>query len=79
MTKKKNLFKEFFEGEKSGGIILIFVTLISLLIANSTLQTPYLEFWHKYFLGLKIELWVNDVLMSIFFLLIGHEIKREIT
>ncbi|MBM3186553.1 MAG: Na+/H+ antiporter NhaA, partial [Bacteroidetes bacterium] len=71
MTKKKNLFKEFFEGEKSGGIILIFVTLISLLIANSAFQNSYLEFWHQQFLGLKIELWVNDALMSIFFLLIG--------
>ena len=79
MTKKKNLFKEFFEGEKSGGIILIFVTLISLLIANSAFQNSYLEFWHKSFLGLKIELWVNDVLMSIFFLLIGLELKREFT
>lgn len=79
MKKKKNLFKEFFEGEKSGGIILIFVTLISLLIANSAFQDSYLEFWHKDFLVLKIELWVNDVFMSIFFLLIGLELKREFT
>ena len=77
--KNGNLFKEFFEGEKSGGIILIFITLVSLLLANSSFQIPYLEFWHKNFLGFKIEFWVNDVLMSIFFLLIGLELKREFT
>lgn len=77
--KNGKLFKEFFEGEKSGGIILIFLTIVSLLIANSTFQTQYLEFWHKHFLGLKLEVWVNDVLMSIFFLLIGLELKREFT
>lgn len=78
MSKKSgNLFKEFFEGEKSGGIILIFVTLISLLIANSSFQHSYIHFWETEFLGLKLELWVNDVLMSFFFLLIGLELKRE--
>jgi NhaA family Na+:H+ antiporter len=80
MKKKNgNLFKEFFEGEKSGGFILIFVTFVSLIIANSAFQNSYLEFWQKKILGLKIELWVNDVLMSIFFLLIGLELKREFT
>ena len=78
MNKKNgNLFKEFFEGEKSGGIILIFVTLLSLLIANSSFQDSYIHFWETEFLGLKLELWVNDVLMSFFFLLIGLELKRE--
>ncbi len=78
MNKKYgNLFKEFFEGEKSGGIILIFVTLLSFLIANSSFQDSYIHFWETEFLGLKLELWVNDVLMSFFFLLIGLELKRE--
>jgi NhaA family Na+:H+ antiporter len=79
MNKNGNLFKEFFEGEKSGGIVLIFATLISLIIANSEWSESYNHFWHHNILGFKIEMWVNDGLMSIFFLLIGLELKREFT
>ena len=79
MNKNGNLFKEFFEGEKSGGIVLIFATLISIIIANSEWSESYNHFWHHNILGFKIETWVNDGLMSIFFLLIGLELKREFT
>ena len=61
-------FTDFFESEKSGGIILIFCTLLSLLLANSFLQTDYLYFWHINLAGNSIEHWINDGLMTIFFL-----------
>ncbi len=72
------LFAEFFKSEKASGIILIACTAISLLLANSVFSSNYLHFWHTNFAGKPIEYWINDGLMTIFFLLIGLELKREI-
>lgn len=70
-------FDRFFESEKAGGIVLIACTLLSLLLANSPVGQDYLHFWHLPVAGLSVELWVNDALMAIFFLLIGLELERE--
>ncbi len=75
MTK---LFKEFFDSEKAGGLILIACTAASLIISNSPLGQGYLDFWQTQFAGHSIGHWVNDGLMTIFFLLIGLELEREI-
>lgn len=72
------LFKEFFNSEKTGGIILVFVTILSLIISNSAWQDSYIHFWHLDIGGHSIVHWINDGLMAIFFLLIGLELKREI-
>ena len=71
-------FNEFFENEKTGGLILVFATIISLVLANSSLQTEYTGFWHLTLGGLSLTHWINDGLMAIFFLLIGLELEREI-
>lgn len=71
-------FKRFFDSEKSGGILLLLCTLISLAIANSALGDSYLHFWHQNVGGLSIEHWINDALMAVFFLLIGLELEREL-
>lgn len=71
-------FKEFAASGKAGGVLLILCTVLSLSIANSRWGAPYLDFWHLGFAGLSIELWVNDALMAIFFLLIGLELQREL-
>ena len=72
------VFKEFFESEKSGGLVLIACTLISLIVANSDFSAEYLHFWHTPLGGESIEYWINDGLMVIFFLLIGLELEREV-
>jgi Na+:H+ antiporter, NhaA family len=72
------LFKDFFNSEKAGGLTLIGCTIISLLTANSTFGEGYHHFWQTQFAGHSIEHWVNDGLMTIFFLLIGLELEREI-
>jgi len=72
------LFKEFFESEKVGGLLLVCVTIISLLLANSPVSSSYIEFWNFQFNGHSIVHWINDGLMTIFFLLIGLELEREI-
>ena len=75
MTK---LFRAFFESEKSGGLVLLFCTLLSLVISNSFLGTDYLSFWNTNLGSHTTGQWVNDGLMAIFFLLIGLELEREI-
>lgn len=72
------LFKEFFDSEKAGGLVLVIVTIISLVIANSPWQTDYVNFWHIEFGGHSIVHWINDGLMTLFFLLIGLELEREV-
>ena len=76
--KATKLFKEFFNSEKSGGLVLIACTILSLTLANSNLGTNYHDFFQTKFVGLTIEHWINDGLMAIFFLLIGLELEREI-
>lgn len=80
------LFSEFFNSEKSSGIILIISTAFSLLLANFFIGESYLDFWHQklgfsigsFNINLSIEHWINDGLMTIFFLLVGLEIEREL-
>lgn len=76
--KLTKLFKEFFESEKAGGFILVFATAISLLLANSAFQAEYSDFWNITMGGHSLTHWINDGLMTIFFLLIGLELEREI-
>ncbi len=80
------LFAEFLESEQASGVILIVCTLISLLIASSPDGKDYAAIWHielgfdtgPIHLKHSLEFWINDGLMTIFFLLIGLEIEQEI-
>lgn len=84
--KWTKLFKGFFESEKTGGILLLLCTAISLVIANTGMGEAYLHFWHAPLdlsfgpvnLNYSVEQWINDGLMTIFFLLVGLEIEREL-
>lgn len=73
-----NTFSQFFDSEKSSGILLICCTLISIAIANSAWGASYLGIWHAAVAGLSLEHWINDGLMAIFFLMIGLELEREL-
>ena len=81
-----SLFRDFIKSEKAGGIVLLICTIISLIIANSAFGEAYGHFWHKHLdlsfagvqLDLSIEHWINDGLMTLFFLLVGLEIEREL-
>ncbi len=76
--KLTKTFEAFFRSEKSGGVLLIICTLVSLAIANSPWGAAYLSLWQIYVGGLSIEHWINDALMAFFFLLIGLELEREL-
>jgi len=71
-------FQEFFENERSAGLMLMACSVLSLIVANSFVGPQYLDFWESYLGPLTVSYWVNDGLMAIFFLLIGLELKREL-
>ena len=64
--------------KRPAGLILVFVTVLSLVLANSTWQPEYIGFWHSDLGGHSLVHWINDGLMTVFFLLIGLELEREI-
>lgn len=64
--------------EKTGGILLIIITALSLLLANSAIGENYISFWNTPLGPYGIGVWINDGLMAIFFLLVGLELRREI-
>ncbi|MDI9365720.1 MAG: Na+/H+ antiporter NhaA [Flavobacterium sp.] len=80
--------KFFFSDSKAIGIVLIVCTALSLTLSNcEATSTAYTQFWDNefhwfvHFLHLPETnlLFVNDVLMTLFFFLVGMEIKRELT
>ena len=81
-----DLFKKFFQSERTAGFILIACAIVSLIVANSIVGENFVDFFHSYidvsfsFIDLKytVEHWVNDGLMAVFFLLVGLEIEREL-
>lgn len=80
------LFQKFFNSEKAGGFVLICCTAISLVLANSSVGSIFTHFWHQpatlkfvnIIIPFNVEEWINDGLMSLFFLLVGLEIEREL-
>lgn len=81
-----NAIREFISMESFGGILLLFTTILALIVANiESVASIYHSFWKSDFgfvfegfnATLTMQEWVNDVLMAIFFLSIGLEIKKE--
>jgi NhaA family Na+:H+ antiporter len=80
-------FKRFFRYEASAGIILFFAAVLALIIDNTAwtvyyqdLLTTHLQWGFKgFFLDKPLLLWINDGFMAVFFLLVGLEVKREMT
>src|SRR5262249_3687504 len=77
----------FLEIESASGIVLLICTVLALALANSSAAEAYHTFWHtpvRLQIGeFKLEkalghFVVNDVLMTIFFFVVGLEIKREL-
>lgn len=80
-------FRDFLERESSSGILLLCAALLGLVIANSPLSDEYFRFLGLSFslTPLKIDLQltilktINYGLMTLFFFVVGLEIKRELT
>lgn len=79
-------FVRFARLEAAGGILLLVSTIVALVWANSPWAETYNELWNmhvsigfgRFFLSETRLEWINDGLMSIFFFLVGLEIKREV-
>jgi len=82
----KNSLINFFRHESSTGILLMIMTVVAMIIANSPLKVFYDAFLDtpvsvvigELSIDKPLLLWVNDGLMAIFFFMVGLEIKREI-
>lgn len=71
--------RRFLDSEASGGLLLMAVALLAIATANSPLSESYFAALHAYVGPLSVQHWVNDALMALFFLMVGLEIKREMT
>jgi len=77
--------KRFLHVEAASGVVLLAATAAALLLANSPLRDAYEAFWETklgWRLGdggliLSLQHWINDGLMTVFFFVIGLEVKRE--
>jgi NhaA family Na+:H+ antiporter len=76
----------FIHNSTTSGILLFVVALAALILANSPLEEAYHQFWKHtlsigydtYVVSKSLHEWINDGLMSIFFFVIGLELKREV-
>jgi NhaA family Na+:H+ antiporter len=78
---------DFVRRESFGGLLIIFSAALGLFFANSGLKNIYSNLWEATFsiklanfeLSMDIGHVINDGLMTIFFFLVGLEIKRELS
>jgi NhaA family Na+:H+ antiporter len=79
--------RDFLHTEAAGGALLVGAAVAALVWANSPWAGSYNSLWDStatieiagHGLSLDLRHWVNDGLMAIFFLIVGLEIKREMT
>lgn len=80
----------FIDVEAASGIVLLAAAALALAWANSAWAPLYRSIWHltvmpgpmqaltRWLPGHDLHFWVNDSLMTVFFLVVGLEIRREI-
>ena len=79
-------FIRFFHVEAAGGLVLLVCTLLALAMGNSPWAAEVASFWHMPIgitigdtgIHMSLHHWINDGLMTVFFFLVGLEIKREL-
>jgi NhaA family Na+:H+ antiporter len=87
MNRSIRPLRDFLHRESSGGILILIASAIGLIIANSPISETYFSFLELQFsLGndsiyLKLTMLkvINYILMTLFFFVVGLEIKRELT
>lgn len=81
-----NVLRHFLRLESASGIILFLMGIAALILSNSPAATLYQEFFHTplsirvgdIVLNQPLLFWINEGLMTIFFFLVGLELKREL-
>ncbi len=77
---------DFLRTEAAGGALLVLAAAVALVWVNVA-PASYNSFWHaeaavrvgSWALEFDVRHWVNEALMTLFFLVVGLEIKRELT
>lgn len=77
---------DFLSAEASGGIVVVVAAIAALVWANSPWRGSYESLWStdfgatfgRFHFSMDLRKWVNDGLMTIFFFVVGLEIKREL-
>jgi Na+:H+ antiporter, NhaA family len=72
--------------EAVGGVVLLIAAAVALTWANSPFAHSYYALWHltlsvglgEFAFSKSLHFWINDALMTVFFLVVGMEIRREI-
>ena len=72
-----SLIRSLLRSEAAGGLVLIAAAALALAVANSAWADGYFALLKTYVGPLNVLHWINDLLMALFFLLVGLEIKRE--
>ena len=78
---------EFLRTEEASGVFLLGATVVALVWANSPLRDSYERLWSTVAaveiggldIGMDLQDWVNEGLMTLFFLVVALEVKREVT
>jgi NhaA family Na+:H+ antiporter len=86
VARPRSALRRFLKSEAAGGVLLMAAAALALIVANSPLGRLYHDLLHAPTgpvltgkLGpMSAHLWINDLLMAVFFLLVGLEIKREL-
>jgi Na+:H+ antiporter, NhaA family len=76
----------FLETERAGGLLLLLAAIAALIWANSPWSSSYERLWQTelrihvggWSISEDLRHWVNDALMTLFFFVVGLEIKREL-
>ncbi len=84
--KPRSIFHRFVHSAVTGSVLLLACTIVALAWANSPWAESYFALSHKYIaiswgnssFELSLQHWINDLLMAVFFFVVGLEIKREI-
>ena len=80
--------QEFLDTSIAGSVLLLGAVVVALVWANSPWSESYARLWETHLnvqlgdlfqLDHDLHFWVNDGLMALFFLVVGLEIKREVT
>jgi NhaA family Na+:H+ antiporter len=87
MKFSKPPLREFLDRESAGGILILIFAALGLLVANSAFSENYFSFLSFDFslgagiflVDFTVQKFINYVLMTIFFFVVGLEIKRELT
>ncbi|MDR6114687.1 MULTISPECIES: Na+/H+ antiporter NhaA [unclassified Sphingomonas] len=74
---RPNIIRRFLGSPSSAGLVLIAAAIGALALANSPIGPGYATMLHARLGPLSLEQWINDGLMTLFFLLVGLEIKGE--